>query len=164
MNKIQETLIKGLKEYFNNDLVVPEFKSEEDARNFIQKYTDKFVLIYDGLYIDYKTKININEEFLDEFLDETPLSIELGISCICDIWDDMFSERDFYRVNNLEIPEELKQKWEEADKKFQEYIEEELRLEEELERKAMELLDQDNPYDYYSPGDDFEEDWIRSLE
>ena len=76
----------------------------------------------------------------------------------------MFSERDFYRVNNLEIPEELKQKWEEADKKFQEYIEEELRLEEELERKAMELLDQDNPYDYYSPGDDFEEDWIRSLE
>lgn len=167
-NYVQEMLIKGLKEHFGENLILPEFNSEEDVRNFIQQYSDNFVWIYDGLYIDYRTKVNIPDSFFGETgLEETELSIELGLESMADILDFDFSERDFYKINNLEVPEELINKWKKQDEEYEKQREEEeanyWKEQEEIERLYWEQESRAS-LNTYNPGDDFETDWINSLE
>ena len=168
MNKLQEVIIKGLKNYYGDSLTVPTLSTEAEARAFIQANSSDIFYgasgLISGIFVSNKDLL-IDETH--ELYNEELIALELGIDYdvnmgLIDIWDDRFNEIFYYKANGLEVPAEYLEKVRKADEEYNKRMEEEAKYYEELERLAC-----DNYSDYedvYYPGDDYETDYINSLE
>lgn len=162
MNNLQAVIIEGLKDFYGDDLYVPEAMSIEEARDFINNHGEELTEAYDeyfggGLFVAGKLIIS-EDKFSEEELVEA-----LGDMDRLNYFDIDFCCYDYYTINNFKLNEEQledrRNKIEEMNKKFAEEERQMLEYEDYLAEHAY-----DDLYDGYDPGDDFVTDWIRSLE
>lgn len=162
MNNLQIALINALKEFYGEDLYVPESMNVEEARDFINDHGDEITEAYDkyfggGMFVAGKLIMSENE-FSEEELIEA-----FGEMNRFDYFDIDFCCYDYYTINNFKLNEEQledqRKMIEEINRKLEEEERQMLEYEDYLAKHAY-----DDLYNEYNPGDDFETDWIRSLE
>lgn len=165
MNKLQADIIEGLKEFYGEDLYVPESMSVEEAAEFIIKHDSELTEAFDeyfggGLFIAGKLIVAEGQYSAEEFMEAIGADDEMDTMTYFDI---DFNCYDYYTINNFKLNEEQledqRKKIEEMNKKFAEEERQMLEYEDYLAEHAY-----DDLYDGYDPGDDFVTDWIRSLE
>lgn len=161
MNKLQVIIIKAMQDYYGDKIIVPDNMTLDEAVDFICSNGDDLSWGcgrgLSGVFL--AGKLIASES---EYSEEELYSAFGGELESCDFLDIDFNCYDYYKINNTEptpyTPEEIKA--------MEEYTRQQELEQEEMDRYYDELLtNYEGDYvDVYCPGDDFETDWINSLE